>query len=280
MPYLRSHGAGVTSVREVDLSEERNPLVAAFRDAARSDRLAVLEGLHALKHGLRFGAELRAVVSPSPEGLLRLAQELAPDLVPVLARLVQQVPADLFRDLSVRPPASPVLAIARRREVDVAALLRRDEFPVVLLHDPRHAGNAGAVVRVAAAAGAAGVLVTGGLDPWSAPVVRAAAGLQYAVDVGTCAWPPATDRPLVALDPDGQEFRPDLLPSGAMLVFGGERHGLPDETLDRADLLLRLPMREHVSSLNLATSVSAVLYSWRMAAPARAWPLEVVSDDA
>jgi tRNA G18 (ribose-2'-O)-methylase SpoU len=46
----------------------------------------------------------------------------------------------------------------------------------------------------------------------------------------------------------------------ALLAFGAERRGLSTEVLDRADLRVRIPMRSGVSSLNLATSVAAVLY--------------------
>jgi TrmH family RNA methyltransferase len=49
--------------------------------AARSDPdLAVLEGFHALKHALRFGAVVEAVVATDLDDLERLARELAPDL--------------------------------------------------------------------------------------------------------------------------------------------------------------------------------------------------------
>jgi tRNA G18 (ribose-2'-O)-methylase SpoU len=34
----------------------------------------------------------------------------------------------------------------------------------------------------------------------------------------------------------------------------------------RADALVRIPMREGVSSLNLATAVAAVLFAWRLTA--------------
>ena len=44
-------------------------LVARFR-AARSDRaLVVLEGLHALKHALRFGAAVEQAVTPDAAAL-------------------------------------------------------------------------------------------------------------------------------------------------------------------------------------------------------------------
>lgn len=228
--------------------------------ACRHDEV-LLEGLHAVKHALRFGADVRQAVTDDPDRLLALARELAPDLVDELARRVTVVDTATFRGLATRPPGSPLLAVARRPDVDVAALLVRDADPVVAVHEPRHAGNTGAVVRVAAAAGARGVLVSGPLDVWSPAVLRAAAGLHWAVDVATVSWPVATDRPVVAFDPDGDRYDPRELPTGALLLFGGERHGLPDDVLAGADRVVALPMRPGVSSLNLATSVSAALYA-------------------
>ena len=40
----------------------------------------MLEGFHALKHALRFGAEVIEAVAADPAELERLAAELAPDL--------------------------------------------------------------------------------------------------------------------------------------------------------------------------------------------------------
>jgi TrmH family RNA methyltransferase len=119
-------------------------------------------------------------------------------------------------------------------------------------------------VRVAAAAGAAGVLTTGGNDPWHPDALRGAAGLHYALPVAAVAAPPRSDRPLVAIDPGGEELRRGALPERAILAFGTERHGLSPQLLERADVRLGIPMREGVSSLNLATSVAAVLFSARL----------------
>ena len=49
-----------------------------------------------------------------------------------------------------------------------------------------------------------------------------------------------------------------------MLAFGTERHGLSAELLERADARLGIPMCPGVSSLNLATSVAALLFSQRL----------------
>jgi RNA methyltransferase, TrmH family len=133
-----------------------------------------------------------------------------------------------------------------------------------MLDHPRHLGNIGAVVRVAAAAGASGVLCVGPHDPWDPAAIRGAAGLQYALPVGRAGELPRSQRPLVAFDAGGEPFHPERLPPKATLAFGSERHGLSTEVREAADLCLALPMREGVSSLNLATAVAAVLYSWRL----------------
>jgi TrmH family RNA methyltransferase len=136
--------------------------------------------------------------------------------------------------------------------------------PIVLLEDPRAMGNMGACVRVAAAAEAAAVLSTGENDPWHPDALRGAAGLHFALPVAAVTSLPETDRPLIAIDPDGEDLRPADIPAGAILAFGTERHGLTAELLDRADARLGIPMRAGVSSLNLATAVAAVLFAQRL----------------
>ena len=69
------------------------------------------------------------------------------------------------------------------------------------------------------------------------------------------------DRPLVALDPEGEPLPGAAVPPRAVLAFGTERDGLSDALRARADACLALPMRPGVSSLNLATAVSGVLFS-------------------
>jgi RNA methyltransferase, TrmH family len=233
-----------------------------FRSARRDPRLTVLEGFHALKHGLRFGAELVEAAAVEPERLEQLARELAPDLAGQLAPRVERVEAEALAELVPLMPRTGVVAIARRPAVDVAAVLADpDPAPVVLLEQPKNMGNIGACIRVAAAAGAAGVLTTGENDPWHPDAVRGAAGLQFALPVARVTDLAPGGRPLLAIDPEGEELRAGGLPERAMLVFGTERHGIGAELLARADARVAIPMRAGVSSLNLATSVAIALYS-------------------
>ena len=246
-------------------------LTQRFQQARSDERLAILEGFHALKHALRFGAEIELVAAADPGALEQLAEELAPDLAGRFRALAgEPVAPQLLATLVPHVPYTRVLAIARRPPFSREALLAGPgRAPIVLLEDPRDLGNVGAVVRVAAGAGAAGVVTTGMHDPWDPAVLRGSAGLHYALPVGRddgFAAALSDARPLLALDPDGELLDPARLPRDAVLAFGTERHGLSEALLARADARLRLPMRDGVSSLNLATAVAAVLFAWRLSA--------------
>jgi TrmH family RNA methyltransferase len=246
-------------------------LIPRFRRARRDPELAVLEGFHALKHALRFDAPLLEVVVSAQAPLERLSSALAPDLSARLDELAQPVEPSVFSQLAPLPPPTGVIALAERRAVDPAAVLADPRAaPVILLEDPRDLGNMGACVRVAAAADAAGVLTTGSHDPWHPDALRGSAGLHYALAVARLDGPalldwPAVGRPLLAIDPEGEPLTPAALPPRAVLAFGTERYGLSEELSARADARVSIPMRAGVSSLNLATSVAAVLFAWRLA---------------
>jgi TrmH family RNA methyltransferase len=247
------------------MGREEHERAVRFRTARRDPELTVVEGFHALKHALRFGAELVEAVAVDPSTLEAMAAELAPDMVGRIAGQVEPVDRETLADLVPLVPHTGVAAIARRPRVDPeAALAAPHPHPAVLLEDPRNMGNIGACIRVAAAAGAAGVFTTGENDPWHPDAVRGAAGLQFALPVAKVEALPVSDRPLLAIDPEGEELVPEEMPARAVLAFGTERHGLSSEVFERAERRVSIPMRDGVSSLNLATSVAIVLFALRI----------------
>jgi TrmH family RNA methyltransferase len=240
-------------------------LVERYRRARRDPGLAVLEGFHPLKHALRFGAVVEEVAVVDPERPRALARMLAPDILPSLEALPLTVtPPEIFEQLAPVPPRERMIALARRPAPSLdAALASPDPAPLVLLENPTHHPNIGAAVRVAAAAGAAGLLVVGELDPWHPAALRGGVGLQFALPVARADRLPPTDRPLIAVAPGGEPLRRELLPPRAILAFGSERRGLSPDLLAAARLRVGIPMRPGVSSLSLATAVAVVLYAWR-----------------
>ncbi|WP_055700311.1 TrmH family RNA methyltransferase [Streptomyces silaceus] len=235
-----------------------------------ADTSVLLDGFHAIKHALRFGARVPVALTSDRAGVLALADDLAPDVREALDGLVVQVPDERLRVLVSRlhPTAVAALAVRPAREGNLAALGRLPRTaPVVVLDDPRNLGNAGAVIRLAAGFGATGVVTTGTLDPWHPTVVRGGAGLHFATAVERMDVAELPPGPVFALDAEGEDIRGLKLPDDAVLAFGSERSGLSAALRERADHLVSLPMRPQVSSYNLATSVGMALFHWSTGRP-------------
>ena len=234
---------------------------------ARVARLAAdptfvrLEGMHCVKHALRFGADVVLLVSADRAATIDLASRLAPDVRDRLVADLIEVATQHEHDV-IGPGRFDVVAFARRPspvEASTAA-------PAVLLEDPRNLGNLGAVVRVAAGFGARAIWTTGSVDPWHPTVVRASAGLHFAVQVERFLDADAaigTRQPLIAFDPTGDDLRSVTITDDAVLAFGSERRGLSPGLRSRADQLVAIPIRAQVSSYNLATSVAVALFHWK-----------------
>lgn len=222
-----------------------------------------LEGFHAVKHAVRFGAEITTVVVSETVDLSALIAGLAPELAEWFLTTAETVTVDEYRRVSNRPHPTGVWASAvppiQTAWPDVSRTA-----PAIVIEDPRNHGNFGAAVRIAAAGTAAAIGAVGELDVWSAAALRGSAGLHFAIPVLSLTSFPDTDRPVIAFDPEGVDLSHVDLPDDAVLVFGSERHGLTDAVKERADIRVGFPMREGVSSINLAASVAIGLYHWRL----------------
>jgi tRNA/rRNA methyltransferase len=62
----------------------------------------------------------------------------------------------------------------------------------------------------------------------------------------------------------------------AALVFGSERYGLPNEIIERCNVLINIPANPDYSSLNLAQAVQLLAYEARVAAVGDAAPVTPV----
>lgn len=225
----------------------------------------LLDGFHALKHALRFGARVPVALTTDRAAALTLARDLAPDVTAALDTLLAETDDTTLRALVPRlhPTAVAALAVRPSRAGNLRALAHTPRSaPVVVLDDPRNLGNAGAVIRLAAGFGATGVVTTGTLDPWHPTVVRGGAGLHFATAVERLDVPELPAGPVFALDAEGEDIRGLKIPDDAVLAFGSERSGLSAALRDRTDHLVSLPMRPQVSSYNLATSVGMALFHW------------------
>lgn len=235
-------------------------LIDMFQRARSNREFAVIEGVQGLKHAIRFGAEISEYITCDIDSVKQLLSELANDITDDIFADFTEVSEETFAKLSRNPHRTKVMALAKRTGYQLSDV--SDVKPVVFLENPKDLENIGAVIRVAAAADAGAVVITGGIDIWHSAVIRGAAGLHWALPVLNVdpTFLDTSERPLISLDPTGTDFGKATIPDGSILIFGTERHGISQELLKRSDQILRLPMKEGVSSLNLATSVAATLY--------------------
>lgn len=167
-----------------------------------------------------------------------------------------------------------IVAVCALRDSPLATALAGPPRLVAVLGDVRDPGNAGTVLRSAAAAGAGSVVFAGdAVDPYNGKCVRASAGTLFHVElsrgVGIAEAIEAARRAgllVLAATGSGQVNLFDLAARGVLTqptawVFGNEAHGLPDEVSALADHAVRVPIAARVESLNLAAAAAVCLFT-------------------
>jgi len=165
-----------------------------------------------------------------------------------------------------------LVAVCELNQPTPEAVLGGKPALVVLLVEPNEPGNLGAILRTADAAGAAAVLVDGGVDPYNGKTIRASAGSLFHLPVVACsaadflvaaatsgmqtlATTGHADADLDQLLDDGTLARPTVW------MFGNEANGLPESVLAAADRQVRIPIFGRAESLNLAAAAAVCLYA-------------------
>ena len=158
----------------------------------------------------------------------------------------------------------------------IANLPKAPSTLLVVLAEVQDPHNVGAVIRSAAAFGAAGVLLPAHRQaPVTGTAVKSSAGAAFSVPL-VCIGNVATT--LEDLKREGfwvyglagggtvplqrEEFtRPSVL------VVGNEHYGLRPRIRDACDLVLSIPQHPRCESLNVSAAVAVALYEWSRAHP-------------
>lgn len=142
---------------------------------------------------------------------------------------------------------------------------------LVLLNEITDPYNVGAIIRSAAAFGAAGVLIpTHNQAPITGVVAKASAGMVFSI-------------PIIAINNENQtildlknrrfwiyglaaegknELSKEKFDAPAVFVIGNEGEGMRLKTREHCDILLRIPMHPRAESLNASVSAGVVLSAW------------------
>ncbi len=192
-------------------------------------------------------ATLRCPVHPVTE---RAAKALSDTVTPAGLIAVCEMPEIPLQDVLDGAAAGPPRLIAIAVEIS----------------EP---GNAGTLIRIADAMGAAAVILTGhSVDPYNGKCLRASTGSIFSVPVvvepdahAAIAVLRAAGLQVLAATLDGvtRLDEADLTAPTAWL-FGPESHGLPAGLVAGADHSVRIPMAGGAESLNVAAAAAICLY--------------------
>jgi TrmH family RNA methyltransferase len=234
------------------------------RDARRDSRRFVVEGPRLIDAALAHDAPIDTVfVAADAPGTAVALGERAVERGAALERLAPGVCERIADTVT----SQGVLAVVQQPSPDLARdALATADFVVIAeqVNDP---GNAGAVWRSAAAAGASGIVLgAGSVDAYNPKLVRATAGACFSIPVADGADVAGTLR---ALGDRGVQRVGATAHGGALLttvdwtvpcavVVGHETRGL--DTALPLDALVTIPMASASESLNLAMAATVACF--------------------
>ena len=194
----------------------------------------------------------------------------------LLAALVgrQELPVHLVTERAAKALSDTVtpaglVAVCEIPATGLEDVLADSPRLVVVAVEISEPGNAGTVIRIADAMGAAAVILGGhSVDPYNGKCWRASAGSIFSIPVVPVPDAVAALTALrgaglqvLATTVDGETRLDEVgLAAPTAWLFGPESHGLSAEIADQADHRVRIPMSGGAESLNVAAAAAICLY--------------------
>ena len=173
-----------------------------------------------------------------------------------------------FRQISTAERAAGVAAILRQHVQALHQVTPGPHSCWVALSHVHSPGNLGSLLRTSAAVGGAGlIMLSAGVDPLDPGTVRGSMGALFRqAIIRTDAeqfrvWVRRHHLQVIGASPDGAvEYDRPCYIRPAVLMLGEERAGLSDDQRSLCEHIVRIPMVDHIDSLNLAVAGSLLLY--------------------
>jgi TrmH family RNA methyltransferase len=263
-----------------NLLSHNNPRIKQIRKllAHRKDRdsskLFVVEGIRHVGEAIAARAAVEYICyAPhllTSDFAQQLIQEQSQSGVPCLA-----VDSSTFDQISEKEHPQGILAVVRQPDIKLESLNPKHFAWGVALVAPQDPGNIGTILRTMDAVGASGLLVLDdpdnnqfSADPYHPGSVRASMGSIF--------WHPlvsTTFNEFTHWAKDNGYFiygtsahasqdyrRVEKYSQPLILLMGSEREGLTVSQSAICDGMLKMPMKGHVTSLNLAVATGVMLY--------------------
>jgi RNA methyltransferase, TrmH family len=255
------------------ITSRHNRLAQLARSArdGRDGSKVFVEGLRLCEEAARSGLAVEEVLFTEKFAAGERGARLLTDLRASGRADVAEVSEGVLASVSDTKTPQGVALLARRPATDRETFERAlPAAPlVVVLHRVGNPANAGAVLRVAEAAGAGGVISTAGsTDLLSPKSLRGSMGSAFRLPLWAganfdevLAWCRGRGVLTVGTDPAAGRAHTEIDWGGARaVVCGAEAGGITEDEAAATDARVRIPMRPPVESLNVAVALAVVLY--------------------
>jgi TrmH family RNA methyltransferase len=143
----------------------------------------------------------------------------------------------------------------------------KNNITVLFIDDVQDPGNLGTIIRVSEGAGVTAVILSENtVDPYNYKVIRASTGSIFRLPIWFSSKKEIKEKfkgwKVIIADPKAEKiyFRENLVDS-FLLIVGNEAWGVKkEEYLDMNPILLRIPLKKEVDSLNVSIATSIFLF--------------------
>jgi TrmH family RNA methyltransferase len=231
--------------------------------------LFLAEGARAVEELLRSAIPVRGVLA-TPQFLESARGAALRALIADSRITLEQVgERDLASAADTETPQG-VVAVAETPEHQLSSIRLAGVARIVVLDGIQDPGNAGTIVRTAAALGARGVVaLPGTVDLWNPKVVRGAMGahfrcrLVHASQEELFAFLAAGSVTLWGAAAEGEVIGRAQAPERLAVALGNEGAGLTAAVRAQCDALVSIRIEPAVESLNVAVAAGIILHELR-----------------
>ena len=253
---------------------EHAEALSRSRAKRQEHRKFFVEGVPTIRQALTHGWKIDALYYAGDVELSSFARKV---LDRSTARRHFELPSRLFESLRwsrKQEKTSELIALVEMPPEDPSRIPVDEDSVIVIFDRPSDHGNLGTVIRTCEAFGAASLIITGhAVDLYDPQTVRASMSSLFSLPVVRLpshrevrTWADGIRRQhpsfqIVGSSAHGsQDILRQTFDRPLALVIGNETHGLSMNYAKVCDAMVRIPMQGLVSSLNVASAASILLY--------------------
>lgn len=179
-----------------------------------------------------------------------------------------EVTSEVYNRLAYRKDSGGVIAIARPGRILFSDIKLSLNPLILVLESVEKPGNLGAVLRTADAANLDAVIICDPqTDIYNPNAIRASLGAIFTMPVVTTSteeaisWLKSNKVKMFGTALTANHYYHEVhFREPTAIIMGSETSGLSQKWLDEAELLIKIPMRGKIDSMNVSTSAAVVVF--------------------